>query len=645
MTTPITALRQQMPCIPPNLEELTEKVLQLRNEVLLAEKTYGGLDHLHPHYRNSARNLLQYLALRLHEVRPLQYELSEWALSSLGRAERKVHATLDTLLRIMHELLNKPWDPGEKPAVCFEDGRRLLEENTEALLGETPSGRRVRIMVTMPTEAADNYRLALQLLQNGMNCARINCAHDNPAVWGKIIANIRRAEEISGLKCRILMDLGGPKLRTGPLEPGPAVLKLRPRRDEWGQVLAPARLWLFDKEKAPILPDNIPALPVDGQWLAKCRQADTIALRDARHAKRKMKIVDVADGACLVELYKTIYLKEGIELCLEHKHKAHHAKLSEVPNREQPIALKAGDILLLTRNNTPGRPAVTDETGKVLQHAVIGCSIPEVLDDVQPGEPIWFDDGKIGGLIERIEAGHVQVRITHAKIGGEKLRSEKGINLPETNLRLSALTPEDVEDLKFVVKNADMVGLSFANNANDVNQVIAEMQKLSNRIPGVVIKVETRQGFDNLPEMILTAMRTPVCGVMIARGDLAIECGFGRLAELQEQILWVCEAAHVPVIWATQVLEGLTKQGLPTRAEVTDAAMGQRAECIMLNKGDHVVEATHALDDILRRMQDHQTKKRTTMRKLHLAEKFFAKTTGTHQLPAYDKASPEISRR
>jgi pyruvate kinase len=97
------------------------------------------------------------------------------------------------------------------------------------------------------------------------------------------------------------------------------------------------------------------------------------------------------------------------------------------------------------------------------------------------------------------------------------------------------------------------------------------------------------------------------------------------LAEVQEQILWICEAAHVPVIWATQVLEGLAKSGLPTRSEVTDAAMGQRAECIMLNKGDHIIEATKALDEILLRMQDHQTKKRSLLRRLSIAERFFEK--------------------
>ena len=78
---------------------------------------------------------------------------------------------------------------------------------------------------------------------------------------------------------------------------------------------------------------------------------------------------------------------------------------------------------------------------------------------------------------------------------------------------------------------------------------------------------------------------------MIARGDLAVEIGLARLSEIQEHILWICEAAHVPVVWATQVLERLVKDGAARRAEATDAAMGQRAECVMLNKDPHQVEA------------------------------------------------------
>ena len=100
----------------------------------------------------------------------------------------------------------------------------------------------------------------------------------------------------------------------------------------------------------------------------------------------------------------------------------------------------------------------------------------------------------------------------------------------------------------------------------------------------------------------------------------AVECGFERTAELQEEILWICEAAHMPVIWATQVLENLAKEGQPSRSEVTDAAMGVRAECVMLNKGDYIVEAVRSLDDILQRMQYHQSKKKSMLRHLKLAD-------------------------
>ena len=103
---------------------------------------------------------------------------------------------------------------------------------------------------------------------------------------------------------------------------------------------------------------------------------------------------------------------------------------------------------------------------------------------------------------------------------------------------------------------------------------------------------------------------------MIARGDLAVEIGYQRLAEIQEEILWLCEAAHVPVIWATQVLENLVKKGIPSRGEITDAAMAERAECVMLNKGAFVTEAFTILDDVLTRMQTHQSKKTPQLRAL-----------------------------
>ena len=201
-------------------------------------------------------------------------------------------------------------------------------------------------------------------------------------------------------------------------------------------------------------------------------------------------------------------------------------------------------------------------------------------------------------------------------------RQERLWKLPDTHLQLPALTAKDDEHLQFAACHADMIGLSFANHESDVQALIERLQTFDAPLPGIVLKIETRRGFERLPSMLLTAMRHASFGVMIARGDLAVECGYERLAEVQEEILWLCEAAHCPAIWATQVLETLAKQGTPSRAEITDAAMGHRAECVMLNKGPHINEALRVLDDILKRMDAHQSKKRAMLRALKVAGDF-----------------------
>jgi pyruvate kinase len=278
--------------------------------------------------------------------------------------------------------------------------------------------------------------------------------------------------------------------------------------------------------------------------------------------------------------------------------------------------VQQGDSLLLTRAQTPGKPAAQNRQGKVLRPATIPCTLPEVFDSVRPGEGIWFDDGKIGGIIRTVGEDQIRVEITQAKPGGARLLPEKGINLPDTRMRLPALTEKDVADLRFVAANADLVGLSFVRNVSDVESLRARLAEFGGESLGVVLKIETRRAFEMLPDLLLEAMRTPSFGVMIARGDLAVECGYERLAEVQEEILWLCEAAHAPVIWATQVLESLARSGMPSRAEISDAAMGERAECVMLNKGPHVVDAIRVLDNILQRMQAHQSKKRSMLRRL-----------------------------
>jgi pyruvate kinase len=201
-------------------------------------------------------------------------------------------------------------------------------------------------------------------------------------------------------------------------------------------------------------------------------------------------------------------------------------------------------------------------------------------------------------------------------LGTAHLKAGKGINLPDTDLPISAITDRDAADLPTVVKLADLVDMSFVRTPGDVERLLDELDRLDDHRLGVVLKIETRRGFEQLPQLLLTAMRRPRVGVMIARGDLAVECGYERLAELQEEILWLCEAAHLPVIWATQVLEQLAKTGIPSRAEISDAAMSERAECAMLNKGPYLDDALTMLDDIMRRMAEHHYKKNALLRPL-----------------------------
>jgi pyruvate kinase len=275
---------------------------------------------------------------------------------------------------------------------------------------------------------------------------------------------------------------------------------------------------------------------------------------------------------------------------------------------------------MLTGSDTVGHAAEHDEAGNLVNPASIPCTLDAVFQAAQPGQPIWFDDGKIGGRIVSNTGSALEIEITHASPSGSKLRPEKGINLPETDLPIPALTEKDRADLRVLAKQIDIVGLSFVRSPQDLLDLHAELETLKASLLGTVLKIETRQGFEQLPMILLTAMRLPPVGIMVARGDLAVEVGFERLAEVQEEILWLAEAAHVPVIWATQVLDTLVKRGLPSRAEVSDAAKGIRAECVMLNKGPYVVDALRFLSDVLLRMREHQSKHRPLLRRLSVCD-------------------------
>jgi pyruvate kinase len=592
-----------------NLRALTDPMNRLHASLHAAEaRAAAELRAVDPSHEASARNLVHYLALRRHELRELQERLASVGLSSLGRAEPCVAATVENVLTLLSRGLGEPPPVREPTSVTLAEGHRLLERNTSALLGGARRSRHVRILVTLPSEAAHEPALVRNLLEHGMDAARVNCAHDDPDAWERMIGHVRRAAHEIGRPCRVLMDLAGPKLRTGALAPGPEVVKVKPRRDALGRVIEPASVWL-GAAAAPSPVEGAVTIPVDGGWIAGLHAGDRVHFRDARDARRSWTVERVHEAGALLLANDTSYLTTGTRLVAPHG----ETSAQRLAPEERVLLLRPGSTLTITRDDEPA------PDGPLPQ---IGCTLPQVFADVQRGDRIFFDDGAIGGRITDVRSDRLLVEITDAKPGGSKLRADKGINLPDTELRLPPLSLADESALPFVAAHADLVGYSFVRRPSDVVELHDRLTALGRRELGVVLKIETRQAFENLPQLLLAAMRRPHVGVMIARGDLAVECGWKRLAELQEEILWICEAAHLPVVWATQVLEQLAKTGRPSRAEITDAAMAERAECVMLNKGPHLIEAVETLDDILRRMEGHQSKKRPMLRALALAERF-----------------------
>lgn len=570
------------------------------------------LNKIHPKYKKSAVNLLHYRSLRSNDLRKLQKQLGYLGLSRLARSQSHVMASLLTNKAILNSLLNK--NPLETPTseLSFKKGENALKRNAKKLLGYRTKGRRTRIMVTMPTAAADNYEMVKSMVDNGMNCARVNCAHDDPTIWKKIIDNIRKASEELNKKCKVAMDLAGPKIRTGDIVDGPMVLKIKPEKDVFGKITEPVSVWIGTTPKEGLI-----HIPISAEALEQLNGKEYLFFRDARNKKREFELKKETpipnsisqENGYIAHCKKTTFVETDMPLYFDKNNKDNFIKIGQLPNIETTIELKTGDQLRLDKEPLLGEPAFYDETGKLIAKAHISCTAPSIFSQVKEGERILFDDGKIEGVIKKITREGLLINIVHAAGGMAKLKSEKGINLPDTTLSISGLTAKDRNDLPFVAEHADVVNFSFVNRPEDVRELIEELEKLNAKDKlGIVLKIETKNGYNQLTNILLEAMQVYPVGVMIARGDLAIETGWDNIGRIQEEILSICQAAHVTDIWATQVLENLAKKGIPSRSEITDTVMAQRADCVMLNKGPYILEAIKLLDIILKGMDPYREK-------------------------------------
>ena len=639
----------------PLIEQLDDLLAQLD---AVSGESAELLGSVHPEHREGAENLLHYAHVRTIDVRKLQNGLHDLGVTSLTTAESGIYGRLVLARAVLRALMGEEVDTDIAKYIDADDAADVaLDGHADRIFGDEREGVPARIMVTLPTEAADDAELVAGFARAGMDVARINCAHDGPEMWKRMIANVKAAGEEVGREIKVSMDLAGPKLRTGAIVPGPRVGRARVTRDSAGTVLTPAKLWLTPREvelggpvddgaregaaipaAAPVPADlpGRPALPlsVDSGWLEMLQVGSEITLHDNRSSKRSFVVTRVEDGGVLAEGDRNAYIAEGTLLRCDYE----KTRATGVPETVQKLRFEVGDEMVVTTEPVDCVPV--PESGEAPR---LSCTLPEAVQALEVGQPVLFDDGAIAAEVVSIDEVEgtgadgepgtfldARLKVTRAKPGGQNLAGHKGINLPTTDLPFPSLTEEDEEHLRFVVENADVAAVSFIRHGEDVDHVLsvlediaAEHETVGNhelaeraRNIGIVLKIETIPAFASLPNVLLAGMRHRNIGIMIARGDLAVELGFQRMAEVPGQILALAQAARVPTILGTQVLESLAKSGLPSRAEITDAAFALRAECVMLNKGPHITDAIAVLDDLATKMGRSQRKNRIMLRRI-----------------------------
>lgn len=623
------------------LQETIDRIDQLIDDLMAAEDAHRDqIDRVAARHRSGAANLVHYTALRSHDIRSLQARLADIGATRLSTTEPAVIPRLKAARNVLSAYLGEPMKyTADEVRNAFTDADEILEANSDLLLGEVKEHTHSRIMVTLPTEAGDDPGLVRGFAEAGMELARINCAHDDPVVWERMIANVKDAAKALGREIAVAMDLAGPKLRTGAIAPGPAVDRTRVTRTNIGEVITPAKLWIVPNTVGDdvVLPPEKPGRPtltiqVDPGWLGSLAVGSELKFHDNRDVKRAFTVAEIyddarGDGSNIRAAFATgpqnAYLSNSTLI----EHDWERTRVSGIAPSEQRLRLYTGDNLVLTTDQTPVDPS---DSGR----KIIGCTLPEAVRAIEPGHTVLFDDGAISAeAIEKREVGEhteVTLRITRAGENGTRLAAYKGINLPDTYLPLPSLTDEDMEAFRFVAKHGDIVNVSFIRGARDVDDVLQALERIAQereaddgpeagertRNLGVVLKIETIPAYENLASVLLEGMRHPNLGIMVARGDLAVELGFHRLAEVPRFIMNMAESAHVPTILATQVLESLAKSGLPTRAEITDAAYALRAEAVMLNKGPHITDAIRILNRMSRKLGTSQRKNRVQLRKV-----------------------------
>jgi len=547
----------------------------------------------------SQNNLNDYITLRSFNLTQLQDELTSIGLSSLGRAQTCVISSIDQNIKILEKILGNEVQSDESHALDFKQAKKMQRENTKIFGPISDEHSKTKIMVTLPSEASQSSDLIDELITQGASVLRINTAHDDLGKWSQMAAFIKEANKNYDKDTKIYVDLAGPKNRTGEIKTlftpftigskqNRVEVELIPQSD-FSAITQPAFINEEGKEQHA-------TLVVDNKFYQKCKKFDTIKMEDRAKGKKRTFAIHRESERIFFVADKKVTIDQESRLCLAK----HSTKLHNFLYLPQEIRLFQNDEIILTHQDTLGEKAYTYK-GKEYA-AIIACSNKAIFEYIKIGDEVFIDDGKIGTLVSQTLPIGIVLKVILAKAKGTLLKAQKGINFPSTQLDIPALTNEDSKNLKEVMAFADLIGLSFTQEASDIQTIQDILNQANKHNITIVPKIETKLGVENLPKILSQLIQRENYALMIARGDLAIEVGFDNLPYIQQEIFDICEAALVPVIYATQILEGKMKKNLPSRAEVTDVAFAQRADCIMLNKGPYVVDTLVILKRILHSM-------------------------------------------
>ena len=539
-----------------------------------------SLREVRPLHLRSAQNLLRYLAFRKTDTHSLQKVLNSLGISRLSSAEGHVMASLKSIDNILSHFYSELHTEIPENVVGIRESLDLLHRNTRNLFGKARGRSNKHIMVTLSDNIIQDSEAFNDLIRQGMSTVRLNCSTGRINEWKKISDRIRISEQLTKSSCHICMDLEGPKIRIGKIKETPTKLKINKKKSLDGSIRKPGTLILSDHLGEFSNKGNF--IQVSVKLLSMIKMNQKLFVTDHRGKVHNLNIIKLKGRIISLNTCDKLTLSNSSKFLIKNNSEStnvYEEVVSLKKNKAPKLTLSVGDHLIIEKKNRRGENAVYTSQGQLISKAHVHCPEKRFFENVKTNDKLIFDDGNFEGKITSCNGDEIDCLITFSKKKNVKIKSYCGVSIPGKTIFRKALSSRDYHHLEHISSYADIISLSFVRNKNDVLELIDYLNKHKMSLKGIILKIENLQGFKNLPNIILTAMQHDRIGIMIARGDLAIECGWEKLAKIQEEILRLCEAAHIPVIWATQVMESAAKMGRPSRAEITDATVAQRADC------------------------------------------------------------------